>query len=170
MLSFLAAQYGTVSDIEIVWTVIAFIGLCFSVHNLVQAVGDLEVLRANNISNGRLILAKFTIKAEAARSIMQLIFFLIGVGAMTLVDPPNQLNLPIRVVLITALFRWGLVIAAGLVTLKSYWAWQVRRELIYDRSHREEDHAHTDLSADQINVSGEHVEITESSDEEPESS
>jgi len=132
MLSLLAASYGTVSDIELIWTLIAIVGLFFSLHNFKQSHEDLKFLRENGIGNGRVIIARFAMRAEAARALIQMIFITIGISAMFL-EEADQGALPLKFIIFGAIFRWGLIISAGLLTYKSYLAYEVRRALIGDR-------------------------------------
>ena len=129
-MSFLAAQYGTVSDIELVWTIIALVGIIFSGFNVYNAILDRKALAKLPVRNGRWLLASFALRAELARMAILLIFFSIGIGAMLLQDPPSQLTLPTVQVVVGTIFRWGLVISALLITLKSYWAYELRNTLM----------------------------------------
>lgn len=121
----LAAQYGTVSDIEIVWTLIAACGLVFAIFNLNEAFKDWRELGPR--LNGLRQIASLSLKLEATRVVIQSIFVAIGLMAMTLKDPPDQLDLPWRVVAVTAMFRWGLVTSALLVMYQSFANFQARR-------------------------------------------
>jgi hypothetical protein len=153
MLSFLAAQYGTVSDVEIVWTLIALIGAIFSIHNLIQSLGDKKYLDRMGIENGRLTLAKFSILMEGCRVAIQTIFMTIGIGSMFLADVSEH-NLPTTYVVFGAIFRWGLIFAASLVTFKSYLGWQVRKELIAQRVQLDgNDVSKVDIKAENVTVS-----------------
>jgi hypothetical protein len=91
MISFLAAQYGTVSDVELVWTIIATVGAGFSIYNLRDALKDRAALKRLHNRNGRWLLANFAIRAEAARLAIQLIFLTIGILAMLIVDAPDPI-------------------------------------------------------------------------------
>jgi hypothetical protein len=130
MLSFIAAQYGNVADIEIVWTVIALFGLIFSLFNVREAFIDRKVLRIAGIKNGRKMIADYSLVSEMARASIQLIFLTIGLLAMTYPDPPDSvIDRPWNLVLIGIVFRWGLIISALLISIKSYLAWRLRNEL-----------------------------------------
>jgi hypothetical protein len=130
MISFLAAQYGTVSDVELVWTIIATVGAGFSIYNLRDALKDRAALKRLHNRNGRWLLANFAIRAEAARLAIQLIFLTIGILAMLIVDAPDQLHQPPLIVALGIVFRWGLIVSALLLTLKSYWGYSLRRTLL----------------------------------------
>jgi len=122
-----AAQYGTVSDIEIVWTLIAAFGLCFALFNLFDAYRDWKALTGR--LNGLRAIAVLSLKLEGTRVAIQSIFVTIGVLAMTMKDPPSSLSLPWKQVVIGAVFRWGLVISATLVMYQSYVNFEARRYL-----------------------------------------
>lgn len=123
----IAAQYGSVSDIEIVWTLIALVGVSFAFFNLIEAIRDLEALKAIGDADGRRMIAWLTIRLETTRVVIQSIFILIGILAMTIVDPPDQRALPTKIIVVNALFRWGLVVSALLICYQSYANFQMRR-------------------------------------------
>lgn len=129
LVGLLAAQYGSVSDIELVWTLLALAGLSFSVYNVREAAADLGALKRSGERNGRMLLARMTVRSEVARMAIQLIFLTIGIGAMTLQDAQNQSQLPFRVALVSFLIQWGLIFASALISLKSYWAYSMRSQL-----------------------------------------
>lgn len=133
ILSFLAAQYGTISDIEILWTLIAGSGLIFSLYNIREALRDRRAIVESNIGNGRKKIAGHALRNEAARALIQVIFLVIGILTMTYADPatinPDQ---PWNLTLISIVFRWGLIFSAILISLKSFWSFQLRRELRKD--------------------------------------
>lgn len=123
----LAASYGTVSDIEVAWTLLAFTGLIFSLFNLRNSYLDLR--ETDNLTNGRRIIAVSQMKLESTRIIIQLLFLAIGVGAMFLVDASTA-ALPLKYQLFGALFRWGLIVSALLITYQSYLSWKIRQVLL----------------------------------------
>jgi hypothetical protein len=129
MLSFIAAQYGTISDIEVVWTLIALFGLIFSVFNVREALIDRKVLKISGVKNGRKMIADYSLISESARATIQTIFLVVGILAMTLADAIDSANAPWNVVLIGVVFRWGLILSASLISLKSFLAWRLRKEL-----------------------------------------
>lgn len=129
MTTLIGAQYGTISDIEIVWVTIAVIGLFLAIWNFKNALSDKRALKVANIKNGRTILARANLLSEATRIVIQSIFVGIGIGAMTLADPPDQLDLPLRQTIISALVRWGILIAAALLVFNSGIARWVRGQL-----------------------------------------
>lgn len=139
MLSILAAHFGTVSDIEFAWTLIATIGAGFSLYNLKEAFKDYRVLSFINKKNGRGAIARLTLKSESARLTIQLIFFTIGFLAMLVPEGPSTIpGAPLQVVLLGLVFRWGIIVSSILITLKSYWAYQVRKELARGLENRNE--------------------------------
>jgi hypothetical protein len=82
----IGASYGTVSDIELVWTIISLVGFCLSSFNVRATVRDCRWLRASRVSrsdlNGRWLIAWAQFKLEASRGFCQLVFFTIGILAM----------------------------------------------------------------------------------------
>lgn len=132
----LAASYGTVSDIEILWVIIALIGLLFSVVNGVDAFRDKTALTEKGISNGRAKIAKVQEFQEWGRAVFQMIAGSIGLVAMLLPAPPN-VHLPLKQAIAEQLVQWGLIACSAIVTLQSYMSNHVRKELL--RSDKERD-------------------------------
>lgn len=124
----LAVSYGTVSDIEILWTLIALGGMGFGVYNIRDAWLDRKAIISKGTRNGRRRIATFAVRGEAARTYMQTIFALIGVLAMLLPEAPTP-GLPIKLVIFGAVFRWGLITVALVCLLKSIDSWYLRRKL-----------------------------------------
>lgn len=124
----IGAQYGNVSDIEVVWTIIAAIGLAFSIYNLRDAWRDYQALGV--LANGRRAIAILSLKMEGTRIFIQTLFVAIGIAAMTVQDPPDQLQRPWNVIVLSTLFRWGLVVAGILIMYQSYANYQVRKKLL----------------------------------------
>lgn len=123
------ASYGTVQDIEILWTIVALIGAIFSIHNLREALKDYRALTLTAKTNGRGTIARFNLKSESVRLIIQTIFFTIGILAMLIPGgdyPPGTETL---LIVVGAIVRWGIILSSVLISLKSFWAWQIRREL-----------------------------------------
>lgn len=125
----IAANYGPVADIEIVWTVVAFVGLIYSILNVRDAQIDLEVLESAGVKNGRRTLARYQLEAEVLRSIMQTIFLSIGIAAMSLPAAPDSLDLPTTQLVIQVLITYGLIVSSVLLSIKSYLGYRVRRIL-----------------------------------------
>lgn len=136
----IAAQYGTISDIEIMFGLIALFGLIFSLYNVREAQEDIGYLRERNIGNGRMKIAVFARRAEIARATIQSIFVMLAIMAMLFPDQPSLPNEPLKLVIYRFLFVWGLMISAALLSLKSYWNWHLRRELL-DEGSRDNDPA-----------------------------
>lgn len=118
-MSVLAAGYGTVSDIEIAWTLLAVIGGVFSVTNVRDALADLNATDHLRPLNGRRSIAVVGLKIEVTRLAMQLIFATIGVLAMLLDDQPPVSDLPWRVAAAGVMIRWGLIVVSALVLYQS---------------------------------------------------
>jgi hypothetical protein len=127
-MSLLGAAYGSVSDIEIFWTLMALAGGVLSGYNLKESWEDMRVLRAHNIEDGRWLIARYSFRAELARLIIQSINFTIGVFAMTFPEPPPTTE-PLKTTIFRFLFTWGFITSASLLALKSYWNFSLRRNL-----------------------------------------
>lgn len=127
----LASTYfnGYVSDIEILWVLIALAGLIFSLFNLRESIIDIRELRVRRITNGRKKIAITGFKAEIGRVIIQFIFILIGVMAMTFQDAP-QSHEPFKIALFRFIFQWGLIVSSIILSLKSYWNYILRKDLL----------------------------------------
>jgi hypothetical protein len=132
MFSFLAASYGSLSDIEIAWTLLAAIGLIFSIFNVREAYADWTSLKDLPMreGNSRPLIAWNSLKTEAASSVIQILFGTIGILSMLLPQTSDQLDLPLKQLLISITIRWGLLIGATLLALKSYWTFSMRREFL----------------------------------------
>lgn len=127
-MNLLAATYdNTISDIEIVWTLIAVMGFFFALANVRDSLRDMKLI--DNRTNGRRIIAQFSTRIELSRCLIQAIFVAVGVLAMTIPEPPDQLEQPWNYALLGIIFRWGLIISASLLALNSYWSYRSRREL-----------------------------------------
>lgn len=122
----IAAAYGSVSDIEIAWVLIALVGLAYSLFNVREALADIDWLETNKISNGRRQLAKYQLAAECLRSAVQLLFVTVGILAMFVPETPDMLALPTLQVVLGFLIRWGLITASIMLTIKSYLGKRVR--------------------------------------------
>jgi uncharacterized integral membrane protein len=118
-----------VSDIELLWTAIAVVGLGFSAWNIREAWCDLRALKRMGVNSAREILAHNHLTGEIIRGIILAIFAVIGVLAMTLPEVPDQLHQPTRYVIFGAVFRWGLILASALLVTKSILEWLERRQL-----------------------------------------
>lgn len=131
MMSILAAHYGSVEDIEVLWSIIAIVGACFSVYNIREAYRDLRALSYEAARNGRGKFGRLLLKNEIARLIIQLIFLTIGILAMTVTSGGTPPGTPLNLIILGIIFRWGLITASLLVSLISFWAYQTRREILF---------------------------------------
>jgi hypothetical protein len=127
----LGASYGSIEDIEILWTLIALVGLFFALFNLKESLVDRKSIKSLNITNGRAKIAKTGLKSEVARVIKQLIFLAIGVIAMSLPGVEYH-TLTWSQLLINIAIRWGLITASFLTTYQSYLYYKLRRDLLQD--------------------------------------
>lgn len=126
----IAAGYGNVSDIEVMFVVISLIGLAFSLYNAIRAWGDIAWLRENKVKNGRWYLAKMWFVSEAGRAYLQFFFALIGIRAFFYPDPPPRLSTHEAVM--DVVLRWGLLVGTAIVTGKTIYIWYIRDRLIDD--------------------------------------
>lgn len=115
----LGYHYGSVEDIELLWTIIAFVGLVFSLINFADAYKDCKYLAARGITNGRILVAKTNLWTEGMRGAIQTIFLVIGVLALMIESPP-QTKLTTAQFLIGIVIRWGIITASLLLTIKTY--------------------------------------------------
>ena len=125
----LGAAYGSVSDIEIFWTLIATLGLCFSFYTIREASGDWLTIRDSGIGNGRKLLARSTLLSEWGRAVVQSIFLVIGVLAMFTPEAPNASEGPWYVVAIRVLITWGLISSSILISGNTALSFYTRRQL-----------------------------------------
>lgn len=82
----------TVSFLELGWTVAALVGLGFTLWMLRDALDDRRYLREARLNGSRLLVANGAIRWERIRAIKMLLFLLIGLGAMTRVNPAEALT------------------------------------------------------------------------------
>lgn len=123
----LGAEYGTVSDIEIVWVLLACIGILFSSYNVFCAWGDLRwFLKLKLPPNGRRDIAISTVIVESARLVILSIFLAIGIVSMTIPDVDPKV-LPTNLVVAGILIRWGLIGSSCLMIVQSIVNANVRR-------------------------------------------
>ena len=129
-----AAQYGTVSDIEILWVVIAIIGFLVSAWNFWQAHLDCRALKTMKEPNGRRLIAKASRFQDATRMSVHAIFITIGLLAMTQKDVNNELLTDTQLALRFSI-TWGLVLGAVLLVTQSMVARNLRIRLLSDERH-----------------------------------
>jgi hypothetical protein len=125
----LGAAYGTVSDIEVLWTLIAAVGLSFSIFNVREAVLDRKALILRGVANGRKMLAQTNYLSEIARLVKQSIFLIIGIAVMFVAEQPDSLDQPWYLVVLGIAIRWGLIVASLLTALQSFLGFRARRIL-----------------------------------------
>lgn len=93
-------NWGTIQWFEVVWTVAALPGMALWVANRALAVRSLRAVRAAGVTNGRLIIARYSVmKADVLIGISS-VFVLIG--AISMLRPVNPVAAgldPIRLVL-----------------------------------------------------------------------
>ena len=127
----IGAAYGTVEDIEVLWTISSLVGLIFSILVFRAAVGDWKFLKLHNIFNGRRVTAKIAVLGEGTRAIKQMIFLAIGIIALLLPSPPHVDLSSIQS--IAGIFvRWGLICASLLTTYQSFLVYSLRKHLERD--------------------------------------
>lgn len=127
MIGLLAAAYGSVSDIELLWTLIALVGAGFSLYNVRDALKDYNSLGAD--PNGKRELASVAVKTEAGRLVVQCIFVAIGIAAMFVPEVPAAVEQPLSIEIVGFLVRWGIIASSVILTWKSYLVWRLRRTL-----------------------------------------
>lgn len=128
-MSWVAAGYGTVSDIEVAWVLLNLAGILLSSYNVRGAWLDRQAAtRLAPATNGRRRLARTQERVELARFAIQTILLVIGVGAMLLPDAMAR-DLPTRYVVYGAVFRWGMISVAVLVAYQSWENFALRRYL-----------------------------------------
>lgn len=82
----------TVTWLEVGWSLAALVGLAYTAWMLRDARADRRYLRASGKNGSRLIVANATIRWEWIRAIKMGLFLLVGLGAMTRVNPPQTLT------------------------------------------------------------------------------
>lgn len=98
-----------VSLLELVWLVIAAIGVWTAAHNGLEALRDFQALGSK--SNGRRVIAVGNLRREVVRVLIHLSYLLIGLLAASIPSQPTAEFPVVAIVLIMA--------AAGM-TLNSY--------------------------------------------------
>lgn len=125
---------GYVSNIEFLWTIVAVIGAGFAAFNIKEAFDDNKAIDLANVGNGRALIARSSLRGEITRFIVQALHVMIGILAMTIKEDPirshQNLDLPWNIEAAQFLVPWGLVLVGVLLSLQSYWVFQVRRKLL----------------------------------------
>ena len=124
----IAATYGPIEDIELLWVLIALVGVIYSTINVREAYRDWQFVKERKISNGRRVLARVHLISETLRVASLSIFLIIGLLALS-VESPQPDQLPFKIVAIQFIIRWGLISASIMLVIKSYLAKRVRDEL-----------------------------------------
>lgn len=82
----------TVTWLEALWSLAALVGLGFTLWMLRDARADRRYLREAGKNGARLIVANGAIRWEWIRAIKMGLFLLVGLGALTRVNPPQVLT------------------------------------------------------------------------------
>ena len=125
----IAAQYGTVGDIEILWVLIATFGLGFALWNYRDAVKDYRALKSIEAINGRMLLARAQKWQDGIRAMIHCIFILIGALAMFIPDS-SVVDTSSPAFWIGIAVRWGLIFGAILLVVQSVIARVVRSKVM----------------------------------------
>lgn len=136
LLAVLSAAYGSVSDIEILLVIIAALGLVFSLYNFVQSLKDWRFLNDKGAKDHgprydpRMVVAWNALRSELARALIQVYFLTLGTFAMFLAEVPPEHHQATRIVVFGFIFRCGFIAASLLLSLKSYWSYQIRKRVL----------------------------------------
>lgn len=109
---------NTIQLAELVWTLIALPGLVLWIINRISAGQTLRAARAMGISNGRMLFARFGVRETTAWTVIDAVFVIIGVVAMTNASNPDADDSPTRL-----LVAAGLIGASCIVTYLG-WSWR----------------------------------------------
>jgi hypothetical protein len=126
----LAVNYGTVSDIELVWILSNSLGLLFSSWCIKDARKDRRALDVKRIRNGRRLIANFAIRSEAMRATVLLLFLLVGIMSAFLPDVGTNAHVPHIYTLFGAAFRWTFLLCSWIISAKSVDSFITRRKLL----------------------------------------
>ena len=121
-------SFRNIQALELLWTIIGFIGLFFAVLNAKMATKTVKNVKRAGTSRKSLPYraARSIQTAELFRFIMQTINVAIGFAAFTL--PPGDLSeVPIKYQVSAELIRWGLIATATLTALQSINSYRLRR-------------------------------------------
>lgn len=80
----------TVSLLEGIWTLIAVLGLCYSIPSFKDVRDDLRELKRLKINGDKLLMGRANVRNEFIRAAMLSVWGLSGVGAAFLPPNPNQ--------------------------------------------------------------------------------
>lgn len=113
----IAAAYGTVSDIEIMWTLISAVGFLLASYSAMDAHREYRMFKELGSSNGLGILAKSWRLTAVVSLVVQAIFTSIGIISMTIPEAPPG-STPWNITFAGFLVRWGLITASLLLTFR----------------------------------------------------
>lgn len=77
---------NTVSWVEVVWTLVAVVGLVFALVNLREVLADLRAAKTVKPRDGRHLLARAAVRLELQRVASQIGYITIGICSMLLVQ------------------------------------------------------------------------------------
>jgi hypothetical protein len=114
----------TVQGLEVLWTAISTVGFFLALLNLWESQRDKEALELTHRNGAGKILARGTLVVDTGRALVQALFMLIGLAAMTQpanAPPPNSG--------FAHAVAWTLIAAATIMALNSLVARITRRRL-----------------------------------------
>lgn len=149
---------GGFSLIEIIWTLVAFVGAAVGLFNVGEAVRDLRALGV--LSNGRRIIAKATIRREGIRLLVFVLYISVGVSAGLTPARPDAEPSAVGIILVftsVVLTLNGLldlhdrrvVMRAGLLLLPLPETQDQREDREFGVKRRELESEHLDAAADE---------------------
>lgn len=108
--------WGTADPLELIWTLAAFPGLVVWIGNLISAGQSRRAVRLAGISNGRWLIAQYSVRKCWVLITLSGVFVLIGISA--LLRPPNP-GVP-HWDWLSLLLTLGLLGAPALITLLGF--------------------------------------------------
>ncbi len=124
----LGASYGPVSDFEILWTLVCFLGFCFSLFNIRDSYCELVAVKETKLDGAMRILAEHHLIGEIIRGIILFGFLSVGITSLLVQDIKVD-NVPTRIIVFGAIARWVILLAAVLLVVKSILEFIDRRRL-----------------------------------------
>lgn len=125
----------TISDIEVVWVLLAAFGLFYALRNAREAHQDVVVLTAaTELDPSKERIARTTRFQDVARAVIHAICLVIGLLAMMLVDTSDSPSALIVAIGLT--IRWGLIAVSAILVAQSYASNRLRVELLADERTR----------------------------------
>lgn len=116
---------NTITVPEILWTVFCLIGLFYNFRIFIRAFGDLRHLQIKRIDGLRRYSGRLSALTYGTWTLVQLVFVLIGVVAMTQPSPPHQIVTALQIEITVAFILTSLIIAGA-----SFYNERGRRELL----------------------------------------